>query len=80
MTTKSPVLETWTGTFDSNLGVTLTVPGRSECNGQRREYSRTFTGKLSKTKGKYELQTEADDVPCPDLKCSFKNRIKVRQK
>jgi hypothetical protein len=80
MGSKTPVLDTWTGKFDSNLGVILVIPGRARCKGQGRTYTRTLSGKVNEKKGKYELHMEGDDVPCPDLQCSFKERIQVRKK
>ncbi len=80
MGSKTPVPDIWTGKIDSDQHVIMTVPGRAACKGQRREYTKTYSGRLSKSKGKYELVVEADDVPCPDMGCAFKSKIKVRQK
>jgi hypothetical protein len=77
---KEPIPETWTGRIDSGLAVTVIAPNRSFCRGQERQYTNTFTGKLTQKKGRYELRMEADDVACPNTNCAFKNRVVVRKK
>ena len=77
---KEPIPETWTGRIDSGLAVTVTAPSLSSCREQERQYTKTFTGKLTKKKGRYELRMEADDIPCPNMNCAFKNRVIVRKK
>jgi len=67
------------GRIDATLAVTLEQPFSAVCNGAERSYSIQYVGAVTTKKGRYELELQGEDVPCPDSGCAFKRIVRLKK-
>lgn len=61
----------WTGTINSAYNFVLEKPGFSTCLGVPREYIAQYEGTILSLDGNYLLNTDSDEIWCPNLNCIF---------
>jgi hypothetical protein len=67
------------GRIDAMLAVTLEQSFTAVCNGAERSYTIHYSGTVTTKKGRYELELQGEDVPCPDSGCAFKRIVRLKK-
>jgi len=69
----------WMGRVSPDLVVKLQAPGAAVCQRQPREFSVAYVGAIIEKAGRRQLALAANVAICPDMACSFRIELDLRQ-